>query len=277
MRPHLLVLALFVAAPVVVAPAVAGAQSAQALDLERVGRDLQSGEPERMLRALEAIAAAAERGDARAKQAAPLVEALLRRGASAEICARALGVAGLLGLESLSAAMAPYVRHRIPEVRHAAARALARTGGPDAALALRRALRSQDATLRVLAARGLGELGATDALADLEALLERGMAEAAAPIARLCSRERCQALLAKASELPFAVLAESCDTLLFRPSAEVPDAVKIQAIDRLQASQAQEAAKVLQDLQRRWPKAGSAAVKKALDRAVEATRGADES
>ena len=139
---------------------------------------------------------------------------------------------------------------------------------------LRRARRIRDATLRAIAAQGLGTLGAKEAVPELTILLGHGMNEAAVPIAKLCDPDQCQALLAKVGELPFGTFTEMCDALLFRSAEEVPDAVKIQAVDRMRSLSTPAAAEYLQSLQKRWPKGGSADVENAIDRAVEATRGA---
>src|SRR3954465_2387 len=143
------------------AGAAAGSASNSNLNLESAKKALESGDEARALAALDEIELA---GD---KRAAPLIDALLARGASSKLLVRAMGVAGALGKESSSAALAPYVKHRAAEVRRAAAQGLAPTKGGVAVQTLRDALRSNDAALRGTAAEGLGALGAKEAVPDL--------------------------------------------------------------------------------------------------------------
>jgi len=120
------------------------------LNLDSAKKALESGDEARALAALDEIELSADR------RAAPLVEALLGRGANSKLLLRAIGVAGALGAPSSSAALAPYVKHRAPDVRRAAAQSLARTKGSIAVSALRDALRGSDPALRSTAAEGLG-------------------------------------------------------------------------------------------------------------------------
>src|SRR3954465_13018838 len=122
------------------------------LNLESTKQALESGDEARALEALEQIELS---GDGRG---APLVDGLLARGASSKLLLRALGVAGVLGKEASSSAVAPYVKHRAPEGRRAAALSLAHTKGSVAVQALRDALRGNDPALRSTAAEGLGAL-----------------------------------------------------------------------------------------------------------------------
>ena len=176
-----------------------GKGSAARLDLEKVKADLESGEVARMLAALDAISEAGAAGQA----AAPHVEALLVRGASARVIVRALQVAGQLAQPSSSQAVAPYVRHRLEAVRRSAARALAGTKGPVAIKTLRWGLRSSDAVVRGICASALGDLGARKAVWELFAALEHGVNEAAASIGKLCSPTECSRFAALLGKHPF--------------------------------------------------------------------------
>ncbi len=126
------------------APSVSASKST--LNLENTKKALESGDEERALAALDEIELSGDR------RAAPLVDALLARGASSKLLLRAMGVAGVLGKEASSTALAPYVKHRAPEVRRAAAQSLAHTKGSVAVHALREALRGSDPALRGTAA-----------------------------------------------------------------------------------------------------------------------------
>ena len=108
------------------------------VNLESWKKALESGDEARALAALDEIELASER------RAAPLVDALLVRGANSKLLLRAIGVAGALAAPSSSSALAPYVKHRAADVRGAAARSLSRTKGSVAVSALREALRGSD-------------------------------------------------------------------------------------------------------------------------------------
>jgi HEAT repeat protein len=168
----------------------------------------------------------------------------------------------------LSEAAAPYVSHRKPEIRRAAAQALAQTGGPIAITTLRKALSGPDAAVRGTAAAGLGTLGAKESVRDLFTVLEHDTPEAAVSIAKLCNPEQCDALMALIGKLRFETLEASFVPLLVRPAAEVPDANKIRYIDRLRRLATKRAAAVLSTAQTQLPKDQSAALRAALQAAL---------
>jgi HEAT repeat protein len=243
------------------------AAKAPALDMEALRKDLESGDDERVHRALERIRDAG----VAAKALAPQIDALLRRGPGAKSCVTALAAAGALEQPALSAPISPYVRHRAPPVRRAAARALLKAGGPDAIRTLRMALRSSDSVVRALAASGLGQLGAKEALADLLTALDRGVPEAAASIGRLCDETTCGALLDRLDKRPFEMLTSGLDEILFRAPAALADDAKIVAINRIAQLGTDEAAAYLAAAAKRWPPGWSKRVKQALDASSKTT------
>ena len=243
-----------------------GGAKANQIDLERLKSDLESGDEAKMLAALEAVERA---GDARA---APLLEALLKRGASVPVLSVAISVSGSLKQPSSSAVLAPYLQHRSQEVRRAAAKALARTRGPNAIKALRQGLRSSDPVVRGVAATGLGELGAKEALGDLFGALDRYVGEAAASIGQLCSAADCDKLLARLGKVPFQIMTSGLDQVLFR--REISEDQKIQVVARLRELGTRDAGVYLAEILARWPKDGSPRVKQAIEAAVKATGGA---
>ena len=239
------------------------------LDLDRIKGELESGDEKRMSRALEELEKAGEG----AKDAAPLVQALLDRGASLKVLALALNAAGAMKQMTSSASVAPYVKHRAPEVRRAAAKALIKTRGPDAVKALRQALRSGDAVVRGTAATGLGSLLAREALADLFNALDHNVAEAAASIGQLCAPEECEKFAVRLGKQPFDVMTSGFDQILFRPATDMPDDQKIRIVGRLRELGTKDAGTYLADVAERWPKDWSRRVKQAIDSAVKATGG----
>jgi hypothetical protein len=235
-------------------------------ELDRWKRALESGSEAEMSSALTEIAALGPGG----ASAAPLVDALLGTGANGAVLLSALDTEAQLAVPASSAAVAPYVSHRKPEIRRAAARALSKTGGPVAVTTLRRALSGPDPAVRGLAAGGLGTLGATEAVEDLFAVLGHDTAEAAVAIAQLCSPEQCDRLMALVGKLRFEVLEASFVPLLLRPASAVPDANKLRYIDRLRRLATKPAAAVLQTTLASIPKDESPTLRAALQTALKA-------
>ena len=232
------------------------------LNLDNLKKALDSGDEARALAALDEIELAAE------VRAAPLVEALLARGASGKLVLRAISVASALGKGSSSAALAPYVKHRAPEVRRAAARALARTKGPLAVQSLRDALRGADPALRSAAAEGLGLLGAKEAVPDLFVVLPKEVPEAAGAIGALCSADDCKKFVALLGKLPFEVMESGFLPLLLRTGTDVPDPVKLRLIEQLRRLATQKANALLSTALASFPANGEPKIKTALDAAL---------
>ena len=232
------------------------------LNLDATKKALESGDEARTLSALDEIELSAD------GRAAALLEALLSRGASVKILLRAIGVAGALGKPSSSAALAPYVKHRSPEVRRAAAQSLARTKGPSAERALREALHGSDAALRGTAAEGLGALGAKDAVADLFVVLPKEVPEAAGAIGTLCAGEECKRFVALLGKLPFDVMQSGFLPLLLRTGSDVPDLAKLQLIEQLRRMATQQANALLASALASYPASGNPKIKSAIDAAL---------
>ena len=232
------------------------------LNLDSVKKALESGDEARALAALDEIELAAD------PRSVPLVEALLSRGASSKLVLRAIGVAGALGKESSSSALAPYVKHRTAEVRRAAAQSLARTKGSVAVQALRDALRGSDPALRGTAADGLRALGAKDAVPDLFVVLPKEVPEAAAAIGTLCSADDCKKFVALLGKLPFDVMESGFLPLLLRTGTEVPDSAKLQLIEQLRRMATQQANTLLKTALATYPATGNPKIKTAIDAAL---------
>ena len=249
--------------PSLAAAAPASTPAAHAsLNLNNLKKALESGDEAQAIAALDEIEQAGDRS------AAPLVEALLTRGASSKLLLRAIEVAGSLGKESSSAALSPYVKHRSPEVRRAAAQSLVHTKGKVAVQALRDALRGSDPALRGTAADGLGALGAKDAVPDLFVVLPKEVPEAAGAIGTLCGGDDCKRFLSFLGKLPFDVMQSGFLPLLLRTSSDVPDALKLQLIEQLRRMATPKASEVLATALATYPAAGSPKVKAALDAAI---------
>jgi HEAT repeat protein len=250
---------------VAAAAPVAKGGTVQPAQVSKWKQALESGSEADKLAALAEISGAP-------KGAAPvvtgLISELLVRGAGPRVLEAALLVGGQLAQTSLSAAIAPYVRHRQGELRQSAALALAKTGGPEAVSALRAALRSNDRTLRGYAALGLAKLGVKDAVSDLFAVLGKDVPEAAGAIGTLCSPAECRKLFALIGTLPFDTMQSGLEPILLRPETDVPEDVKLELLERLRKLQTKEASAFLQTVRARYPEKGSARIKTALEDAV---------
>ncbi len=263
MSRRLLVLSVCIGA---LLPVVAGAapadKSKAALNVAATKSALESGDEDKALAALDEIELSGDR------RAAPLVEALLTRGASSKLLLRAIGVAGALGQASSSTALAPYVKHRAPEVRRAAAGSLARTKGPLAVQALRDALRGGDAGLRSTAAVGLGTLGAKEAVPDLFVVLPRETPEAAAAIGALCTGDECKRFVGLLGKLPFDVMQSGFLPLLLRTGTEAPDGAKLTLIEQLRRMATKQSNDLLSQAFATYPANGNPKIKTAIDAAL---------
>jgi hypothetical protein len=250
--------------PALAAPASPAekAPARPSLNLENTKKALKSGDETRVLAALDEIELSGDR------KAAPLIDGLLSRGANSKLLLRAMGVAGALGQESSSAALAPYVQHRSPEVRRAAAQSLTRTKGPVAVKALRLALRGNDPALRGTAADGLGALGAKEAVPDLFVVLPKEVPEAAGAIGTLCGGDDCKKFVTLLGKLPFDVMQSGFLPLLLRTGSEVPEGLKIQLIEQLRRLATGKANELLSTALASYPANGSPKVKAAIDAAL---------
>jgi HEAT repeat protein len=249
----------------------AKAKDGKKVDAAKIKAELESGDSARMITALDELIEAGQGG----ANATPHVIALLKRGASSEVLVKALEAAGASKQSSASAAVAPYVKHRVADVRHAAAKALIKTHGADAVKALRGGLRSSDAQVRGISATGLGALGAKDSLGDLYTALAHNVGEAAASIGQLCDAKGCEKFAELTGKHPFDVMSSGFDQILFRPEKDMPEDEKIRVVGRLRELGTKEAGKYLADVKGRWPKDWSKRVKQAIDSAVRATGGGE--
>ncbi len=236
------------------------------LELDRYRRTLETGTESALLEALSELGALGKG----AAPAAPLVDALLARGANATVLLAALETEAQLGVAASSDAIAPYVAHRKPEIRQAAAAALASTGGASAVVALRRALAGPDPAVRGVAATGLGTLGAKEAVEDLFTVLSHDTPQAAVSIATLCNPEQCDRLMALVGKLKFDVLEPAFVPLLLRPASELPEANKLRYVERLRVLATRPAAAVLQTALNKLPKDESPVLRNALQNALKA-------
>jgi HEAT repeats len=236
-------------------PALLHAAEARAL-VQRLARPA----PEEVKAALGAATTAGRAAAA----VAPAIEVLLQKGAPAGVARAAIEALEAIGAVSSSGVLRPYLRHRSPDLRRAAARALAVTGGPEAIAGYEEALRGPDADLRGEAARGLGRLGAAVALPELFLALDHNVNDAAPAIGELCSGEACARLAERLGHAAPATLASGLDPVFFRVPA-LPDEALVAVVSALGASGTSEALRYLTDVRARLPASTSRRVQQALD------------
>lgn len=258
----------FAVTPAVAAPPAKAAKPGPAaapkskLDLPSLQKALESGDAAQVLGALDTIAKSAD------PAGAPLVEALLGRGADVKVLSRAIETLGILAQPSSGAALSPYAQHRTPELRHAALRALIATKSPVAGDVLRRALRGNDPAQRAIAARGLGELNVRAAVPELFSVLPKDVHEAAQSLGQLCVGAECEKFTGLLGKLRFEVMESGIVPLLLRPEADVSDDVKLKLIEQLRRMATQPANQLIQTALAKFPANGSPKVKKGLERAL---------
>lgn len=234
-------------------------------ELARLKQVLESGGEAEKLAALDELG---KQSGASAAPAAGVVNELLARGASTTVLARALAVAGKLAQPTSTPAVVPYARHRVSELRVAATRALATTGGADAVTALRAGLHGDDRASRGFAASGLATLKAKDAVPDLFAVLAKDVPEAAGAIGELCAPADCAKFADQLGRLPFDLMQTGLAPILLRPETQVSEQFKLDLLERLRKLQTEEAHKFLETIRASYPDNGNAWVKYGLDQAV---------
>jgi hypothetical protein len=260
------------------------------LDLVALKRTLETGDEAAILAGLQELAVA--KGQKAAPDAAVLVNELLARGSSVTVALAALELAGELAVRSSSPVAVTYLRHRVLDVRRAAAAALARIGGPEAVAGLRAALHDGDPRVRAAAATGLGTLKATEAVGDLFRVLYKPQAacdcaqgdarcrarcentggnspEAAVAIGLLCAPVDCEKLVDLLGKLPFELVGRGLESILLRPEAEVSERYKLDVIERIGRLQTDAARVLLRTVRARYPEKGSAHVRLGLDAAID--------
>lgn len=247
---------------------VAAAAKAPKADVGPAIKKIESGDENQIREGLDEVRIAGPGGAA----AGPAIATVLTKGATLALTMSAIETLADIEAESGSAALAEYTVHRNSKVRRAAAKALARTKGAAAGPALRRALSDPDPVVRGTAASALGTLKAKDAVPDLFVALDHKVNEAAASIGQLCNPEQCDQLAAKLGKLPFDVVSQALDQILFR-TADMPEDAKIKVVGRIRELGTIEANKFLRDVQKRWPANGSKRVRQSIDQAVIATSG----
>jgi HEAT repeat protein len=258
--------ALFVSVSAIAAPHPPARPIAPVLPRD-IAERLASGDAAKIRSAFDDIRLAGRAG----APAVPGVVELLRKGLDAKLTLAAIDTLADTEAPTASDTVAWYARHRDLDIRRAAIKALAKTQGLVAVKALRQALSDPDAQVRGLAATALGSAKAKDAVPDLFAALDHKVNEAATSLGLLCGGDECDRLASKLGVLPFDVVIDGLDQILFRPPSDVSDDVKVKILGRIRALGTAEAHKFLVQAQGKWPATWSQRVKQTLEEAIVAT------
>ena len=78
-------------------------------------------------------------------------------------------------------------------------------------------------------------------------MLGKDVPEAAGAIGELCKPSDCQKLVDLLGKLPFDVMQSGLEPILLRPDAEIPEALKLDLLERLRELQTQEVVRILED------------------------------
>lgn len=209
-----------------------------------------------------------------AAPAAPLLAGALENGPAPALAEALLDTLAELEVAGTTAQILPYATHRALPTRRAAIRALVKTKGPGAAAALRKALSDPDPQVRGLAATALGAFKDASATADLFRALDHRITEAAVSIGQICSKEDCEKLAAKLGKLPFDVVTSGLEQVFFRPTAEVPEELKVSIAQTINQMHTPESSRFLSEIARRFPKTQGPKFKVTLDAIVAQQGGA---
>lgn len=240
------------------------------VDVRPIVAKLKTAEAQRIQEALDEARLA---GPA-AAAAAPSIAEAVALGLSLPLTQFAVETLGELESDAGTAVLTQYAVHRNTKVRRAAVKALTRTKGPAAIVALEHALADSDALVRGTAASGLGAMKAKTTVGELFLALDHRVNEAAVSIGQLCNPEQCEKLASKLGKLSFDVVTGGLDQVLFRPAVEVSDDAKVKVLGRIREQGTIEGNKFLKEIQKRAvAPAFSARVRQAIDQAVLATAG----
>jgi hypothetical protein len=250
------------------APSPSSSAHAVALPPDALKR-LKSNDPTQIKSALDDVRTSARDG----APAVPTIAALLKQGLSPALTRTAIETLGDTENEGASEVLGWYAHHRDVVLRRAAVEALAKTRGQAASKTLRATLSDPDPAVRGLSATGLGGMKAKEAVPDLFVALDHKVGEAAASIGQLCGAPECDKLASKLGSVPFDVMTSGLDPVLFRPTTEVSDDLKVKIVGRIRELGSAEANRFLKDVQAKWPAGGSQRVRQAIDQAVLATNG----
>lgn len=239
----------------------AGGKARAQASLEEVAVMLSSNDEDEVRTALE-TAATLPAGDV-----LPMLEERIRSGLSRVLLDVAIDSMMLLDSKLEAPLLTDLSRHRRPDVRVRALEVLGRLKAPTSEQVITRALGDHAPEVRKAAADALAELGSRSSMPALERALKLGVDGAGRALGRLAKADDLTRLLEHVGSTPTAQLAPMFAVLLARK--DLPDADKLRSIERLAALGGDEAHEALSGLFAQLPSDVSSRVRKALDEAVQ--------
>jgi HEAT repeat protein len=229
--------------------------------LEEVAVMLSSNDEDEVRTALE-TAATLPVGDV-----LPMLDERIRSGLSRVLLDVAIDSLMLLDSKLEAPLLTDLARHRRPEVRVRALEAMGRMKAPTAEQVLTRGLGDQTPEVRKAAADALAELGTRSGMPALERALDRGVDGAARALGRLAKPDDVTRLLERVGRTPTTLLAPMFGALFARK--DVPDPDKLRCIEKLASLGGDEASNALSELHAQLPAEVSPRVRKALAEAAQ--------
>lgn len=165
------------------------------------------------------------------KQALETLSARVRRGLPRDLLLTAVFTIGAMGLPEAGPLLISLTTHRNAEVRARTIEIIAALQPPGSASALMSALSDPDPQVRSVAATGLGDLGASEALDRLFLAQDRGVAEASVAIGKVVKARDVPRLLEYLGRTPLHALAPALKSVLTR--TDVDENTRLQVVARL--------------------------------------------
>ncbi len=242
------------------AAARAAEPEAAQLSLEEIAVRLSSADTHGIGAAIEAAAGLGSR------DAAVMIGQRVRAGLPPRLLDAAIDTLMLLGEPSTAPVFVALAVHRRHSVRLRALQVLIALRPKDTERLLLRGLGDSNAAVRGAAAEGLGEIGAKSSVDTLFRAFDRGNAQAAAAIGRLCPAGDLPRVLAYVGRIPLTSLTPRFDALLAR--RDLGEAPKLQVVMQLHELGTAEARGTIEGLRARLPPDAPARLRRAIEDAV---------
>jgi hypothetical protein len=164
----------------------------------------------------------------------PALDALIarvRRGLPRDLLLTAIFTMGAMANPDANALLIELTTHRSADIRARSVEMIAALNAPGAAGALMAALSDPDPQVRAVAAIGLGDMGAGEALDKLFQAQDRGVTEASVAIGKVVKAGDIPRLLGYLGQMPFRALTPALKAIIGR--ADVDEAARMQVVARL--------------------------------------------
>jgi len=165
------------------------------------------------------------------KPALDVLIARVRRGLPRELLMSAIFTVGAMGIPEAAPLLVELSSHRSADVRAGALEMLSALNAPATTGALVAALSDPDPQVRAVAAIGLGNIGASEALDKLFRAQDRGVSEASVAIGKVVKASDVPRLLGYLGQMPFRSLTPALKAIIGR--ADVDENARMLVVARL--------------------------------------------